>query len=250
MGGTIFIHMFGAYFGLAASMVIGKPDTMGVADAEASEVSDVFSLIGTTFLWIFWPSFNGATAMRLAQHSENSQLYTTANTVLALCSSCSWTFIFSRMFNKGKINPVDIQNATLAGGVAIGASSDMMIRPVSAMICGIGAAFVSCFGFNVLQAKLEGKFKLHDSCGVHNLHGMPAIFGTVVVAIAAVWDSESYPHRSMQSAFQVFGALATLGVAIPSGLFTGFVMKKICPTQGPSFVDSAFWTVADHGKVD
>jgi len=250
MGGTIFIHMFGAYFGLAASMVMGKPDSMGAANAEASEVSDVFSLIGTTFLWIFWPSFNGATAMGLAHNSENSQLYTTANTVLALCSSCSCTFIFSRMFNKGKISTVDIQNATLAGGVAIGASCNMQIRPVWAMICGTGAAFVSCFGFNVVQAKVEGKIGLHDSCGVHNLHGMPALFGTCVVAIATLWNNESYQHHSMQSVYQLLGALFTLIVAIPSGVFTGFVMKKMLPSKGSSFVDRAFWTVADHGNVD
>merc|ERR1711870_62473 len=164
--------------------------------------------------------------------------------------SCSCTFIFSRMFNKGKINTVDIQNATLAGGVAIGASCNMQIRPVWAMICGTGAAFVSCFGFNVVQAKVEDKIGLHDSCGVHNLHGMPALFGTCVVAIATLWNNESYPHHSMQSVYQLLGALFTLIVAIPSGVFTGFVMKKMLPSKGSSFVDRAFWTVADHGNVD
>jgi ammonia channel protein AmtB len=76
----------------------------------------------------------------------------------------------SRVLNKGKINAVDIQNATLAGGVAIGASSNLAIGPAWALAIGAGAAIISTTGFNILQPTLEEKFGLHDSCGIHVSH--------------------------------------------------------------------------------
>lgn len=251
MGGTIFIHLFGAYFGLAAAFVLGGPkagqDDAALDDAEPSPVSDVFSLIGTTFLWIFWPSFNGATAGFGDDGSANSQLFTTANTVLALCASCVWAFIASRLLNKGKISIVDIQNATLAGGVAVGASSNLAIQPHFAMLIGAGSALISVFGFNILQPLLHEKLGLHDSCGVHNLHGMPAIFGSICVSIAVATQSSSTSDafRSYQWARQLAGAGATLIVALVTGATTGAVLKFCCPRPRSPFRDATYWTVAE-----
>jgi ammonium transporter Rh len=45
---------------------------------------------------------------------------------------------------------VHIQNSTLAGGVAIGTSADMMIHPFGAMIVGSISGTVSVLGYRYL----------------------------------------------------------------------------------------------------
>ena len=46
---------------------------------------------------------------------------------------------------------VDIQNATLSGGVAVGAIADLMIEPYGALLIGSITGTISCLGFRVLQ---------------------------------------------------------------------------------------------------
>lgn len=42
---------------------------------------------------------------------------------------------------------VDIQNATLAGGVAVGSSADLVIGPPFALLIGLAAGIVSTMGY-------------------------------------------------------------------------------------------------------
>lgn len=46
---------------------------------------------------------------------------------------------------------IDIQNATLAGGVAMGTCADMGIHPAFALLIGAISGTFSVFGFAVLQ---------------------------------------------------------------------------------------------------
>ncbi len=70
MGGSITIHAFGAYYGLASALVLA-PIAAGAGHPKngASYVSDMTAMIGTIFLFIFWPSFNGALASGVSMHS-------------------------------------------------------------------------------------------------------------------------------------------------------------------------------------
>ena len=46
---------------------------------------------------------------------------------------------------------MDIQNATLSGGVAVGAIADLMLQPGGAFVMGSITGAVSAFGYRVLQ---------------------------------------------------------------------------------------------------
>ena len=92
-------------------------------------------------------------------------------------------FAFSNTFNNGLFGMEDILNATLAGGVIIGASCDMFEYGVEALLIGAVGGMVSSYGFNNLGSDV---MPWHDSCGVHNLHGIPGVIGGLVGAIMAV----------------------------------------------------------------
>merc|ERR1719186_532979 len=121
--------------------------------------------------------------------------------------------------------------------------------------------------------------KVHDTCGVNNLHGMPAILGGVVAAIASAFASfETYGHelyliwpertaqltngtmvltqnstaivtgRSAisQGGYQMAAVMCTLLIAIVGGLLTGFLVRYLdTPKSDEIFSDSSYWIVPE-----
>ena len=79
-GDTIFVHVFGAYFGLTVARVLYNADHDLSSKQGASYTSDMFSMVGTVFLWMFWPSFNGGAAA-----SGDAQQRAIINTYYSLC---------------------------------------------------------------------------------------------------------------------------------------------------------------------
>lgn len=111
VGGSMTIHMFGAYFGLAASCALGPPKDDGADEAAVPDrISDVLALVGTTILWVFWPSFVGATETAVSLNEKHCIV----NTILSLMASTTVTFYLSQSLNHGKLDPVHIANSTLA----------------------------------------------------------------------------------------------------------------------------------------
>jgi len=225
-GGTIIIHVFGAYFGLAACYTLGgaKNETLN----GPSYISDLFSLIGTVFLWLFWPSFVAG----LVPAGTDGHAYALLNTVLALLGSTVVTFGLVPFLNKGRLAPVPIQNATLAGGVAIGATANLPMGPLSAVLVGCVAGLISCTGFQkpLLPTSL-------DTCGINNLHGMPGIFGALFSALIPLWLSSSDVGKPGN---QIAGLVGTLVVSIATGALTGFILKMV-GSPVAAFNDESFW---------
>jgi ammonium transporter Rh len=246
-GGTINIHMFGAYFGLTVSWLLGKPTTS--AEAEGGHVSDLFSLIGTLFLWIYWPSFNAG----VLEPDSPGQQRGVINTIIALVGSAVAAFTTSTLLSQSsKFRPIDIQNATVAGGVAIGAVCDLTLNPSDALLIGLAAGSLSAFGYNRVLNKME-HWGIHDTCGIHNLHAMPSVLGGVAsVILAAIKGSKMHdiPHpydHPNQSAWQLISILFTLGTAISSGLVVGWILIAIRPDENGTefYCDEPYWEIMD-----
>lgn len=167
-GGSVAIHAFGAYFGLGVVATTAKKfqDKPG---PKADKISNEFCLLGSMILWLFWPSFTSAVV------APELGYLTVLNTVLALCGSTLATYVFSKLI-RGKIEVEDIANAALAGGVCIG-STCSTANPGFAMVIGICAGTLSTLGFAIIAPKLCKLIRGTDTCGVHNLHGMPGLLG-------------------------------------------------------------------------
>ena len=167
-GGSVAIHAFGAYFGLGVVATTAKKfqDKPG---PKADKISNEFCLLGSMILWLFWPSFTSAVV------APELGYLTVLNTVLALCGSTLATYVFSKLI-RGKIEVEDIANAALAGGVCIG-STCSTANPGFAMVIGICAGTLSTLGFAIIAPKVCKLIRGTDTCGVHNLHGMPGLLG-------------------------------------------------------------------------
>uniref|UniRef100_A0A7N6FCJ5 Ammonium transporter Rh type A n=1 Tax=Anabas testudineus TaxID=64144 RepID=A0A7N6FCJ5_ANATE len=241
VGASMIIHAFGAYFGLAVARVLYRPGLRNGHENDGSVYhSDMFAMIGTVFLWMFWPSFNSAIA-----ESDNDQLTAVINTYLSLAACVLSAYAISSLVeHKGKLDMVHIQNATLAGGVAVGTCADMSIGPVGAMVIGFVAGIISTLGFKYLSPILASKLGIQDTCGVHNLHGMPGILGGLA-GIVAVALGKKKGEATMQAA--ALGS--SLGFALVGGALTGLIMKLPIWGQPPDqncFDDSVYWEVPEE----
>lgn len=96
VGGSITVHAFGAYFGLAVSLMLRPPSK---AEGESSKEgpsynSDTFAMIGTLFLWIFWPSFN---SVLVDGADQERAILNTYLSLAAATGGCEFSCCFSHL---------------------------------------------------------------------------------------------------------------------------------------------------------
>ncbi|KAM3621138.1 uncharacterized protein V6R79_006602 [Siganus canaliculatus] len=286
-GGSILIHLFAAYFGLGVSFMLYRPIlNKGHAKETTSYQSDILCLLGTLFLWVFWPSFNSALTLK-----GDDQHRAVLHTFIGLSSSTLTAFALSAVFNKrGKLTMADIQNVTLAGGVTVGASVDMMISPVAAYALGMMGCTACFFGYRYLTPFMAKRMKIQDQCGIHNLHGLTGLISSTAGICAILLATEEtygpsmyqiFSHRAPpvgdpkllelqalipglkpglgrtaqeQALYQLAAIASTIAASSVGGLLTGFVMKMsfmASPPDGDCFDDELFFDMpSDFERLD
>ncbi|XP_057612374.1 ammonium transporter Rh type C isoform X2 [Chionomys nivalis] len=217
-GGSMTIHTFGAYFGLTVTWILYRKNLEQSKRRQSSVYhSDLFAMIGTLFLWIYWPSFNSASC----SHGD-TQHRAALNTYLSLAASVLTTVAVSSIIHKkGRL--------------------DMPF--------------------------LESRLRIQDTCGIHNLHGIPGIIGGIVGAVTAAYSSpDIYGEpgllhsfgfggykadwtKKMQGRSQIFSLLLTLAIALVGGIIVGLILKL--PFWGQAadencFEDAIYWEIPEE----
>jgi ammonium transporter Rh len=205
--GSIVIHAFGAYFGLGLAVALSRKQATEPA-VSSDETSDRFSMLGSMMLWVFWPSFCSAVV-------PSEQLpRTVINTVVALSGATLSTYLVSSLLRKGKPSFADMANAALAGGVAIGATCNVVSPGLAFGIGGLAGA-LSVVGYVLIQPKLDKALKITDTCGVHNLHGMPGLLGGLVAVVVNPAIAQA----------QLIGIVFTVVLAFVAGNVGGYLIR-------------------------
>lgn len=199
IGGSMWIHCFGGLFGLMCSWAYKNPKESEQKLAMSSYHSNVFGFIGTLFLWLYWPSFNGA--LQVGNNKQRAIINTTYSLV---CSSFSG-LVMSMVLHKGKMNIEQILNATLAGGVMMGSAADMIVSPFVSMCIGFAAGIVSTAGFHFFEHIIFKYLKLHDTCGVAYLHFIPGLIGGFIGCLVAGATPESKYGADIGSVYPMMG---------------------------------------------
>uniref|UniRef100_A0A8C3LNE5 Rh family B glycoprotein (gene/pseudogene) n=1 Tax=Chrysolophus pictus TaxID=9089 RepID=A0A8C3LNE5_CHRPC len=236
-GGSLTIHTFGAYFGLTVSRVLHQPHKdKRKEQQDVGHQHDVFAVVGTICLWIFWPSFASATTTH-----DSAEPWAVLNLYFSLSASTLATFVLSPiLYEEGTLQVAQLQDATLASAAVMGMAGEMLSTPFGALTAGFLASQLSLLGSRFLSPILRSRLKTEDTCGVHNVHGLPGILGTFLgILLAALALSllgsrlqlvfplvaDSSRTTTEQAQWQLCGLLITLLLAASGGVITGVLLR-------------------------
>uniref|UniRef100_M4BG01 Ammonium transporter AmtB-like domain-containing protein n=1 Tax=Hyaloperonospora arabidopsidis (strain Emoy2) TaxID=559515 RepID=M4BG01_HYAAE len=236
-GGSMVIHTFGAVFGLAVTVVLGVPSPRDQVHNTSVYHSDVFAMIGTLFLWMYWPSFNSAMVAEEGFQKERAVI----STVLSIAASCASAFAASKILSHSKkFDMVHLQNATLAGGVAMGTTCNLAISPAASITIGLVVGIASVVGYRFVSPRLEQVMRMSDTCGILNLHAMPGVVGGFAGALVtfsasddyygdsltSVYAARAYRSATEQGWYQLLAIVSSMGISAASGIVVGLFLKS------------------------
>ena len=263
VGGALYIHTFGAIFGLSIYMVLffsRKTKSKILEDNhnnKSNYFSNITSFIGVIFLLSYFPSFNSGLVF-----SNNAKYRSSINTYFSLCGSIVGSFITSAVFYKGRFVFEHILFGCFSGGVIISGCCSVCLFHYAALIIGFLCGCISV----VLLAKIKPffvKWKYYDIYNIICIHGIPGLLGAFITPMMIAdfnarlnykknnENNEDYNyfmidnydrHPYTQSGIQIGAIFITLGLSFISGISTGYLMKvSKCGIINNYFTDSEFF---------
>lgn len=274
IGGTLTVHLFGAVFGAAFSIIYycNKNESERINTSihlGYSHNSMLFALFGSLIIIPYWCSFNTALV------TGNMKYRGIINTYFAIGGSIIGMFAISFLLNNKKIKVQDLLYASFPGAIVIGGCCHIIKQFYLSILFGIIASILCCLIVYIFYTKIDTvKKKYHDTAQILFYHGIPAILGGIVSAIFIGnlnnWKNiENFKYKMFIGTFQntfenpsdydgninisgkagaIFGAIfLTIFLGAFSGLLIGFSVKYCnCNMALRYFNDSEFFDTSEN----
>lgn len=212
IGGSMYIFAFGGFYGVGVTSLLNYKVARKTPNFTTSVNSNSIALIGTLFLWCFFPTFNSAMAATPVQSN-----ICVLNTYFCLIGSALGAFFMSNILHQGRFHIEHILNATLTGGVLMGAGANLLQESFVAFIVGNLGGILSVVMFQYLNAILT-KIGLMDSAGVLHAFAIPGLLGGLLSSI--------YRARYFErGGIQVAGTFISIGIALVGGALVGVLVR-------------------------
>ena len=266
-GGSLYIHTFGAIFGIVVSI------TVFCRSKEYNKISNnphltsdynsnIFSFIGSIFLWLFFPSFNTSFIQSLCEEKDKQILRYRGiiNTYLSMIGSVISVFVVSPIVSNGKMKMEHLLNSLFVGGIIIGGCCTICSSAWGAILIGFIGGCITVLGFWFFKKKLK-ELKLEDTFGILYTFGIPGILGGFLNSIFIANLENIFKNNVFLNTFfnfklitennnigrdnrvqigiQIAIIFITIAIAGFSGITIGFIIRALkCEKKEIYFVDS------------
>ena len=218
--GGIAIHALGAFYALAACIVLGA--RQGRFDERGNVLpitgsSYVLALSGGLILFVTWIPFNTGSI------EPGTQLFSDAvlNTILAGAAGGLGGKVIGYFLNDETFDPMTSTNGILGGLVAI-TSGVIYVGPYGAAGIGAIGGFIGILGNHLLLHKA----KIDDPVGVVGVHGIAGIFGGIAFPLVAIVDMPAGSVLAQVGA-QALGSVVCIVWAMATGFVVIAALKKV-----------------------
>ena len=258
-GGGLYIHTFGALFGIAIYIVLFRSKKKRARLSAynraniTNHLSNITCFVGVLFILNYLPSFNSGLAL-----SDDGRYRAAINTYFSIIGSIVMSFIITGFIYNGKFIYEYILFGSFSGGIIISTCCSVCLDHWAALLIGMLCGLICIILFKYLN-ELFLELGYYDIYNIIIVHGIPGILGAF---ISSMFISD-LDHRvdnyynillkdmertnRAQAGIQIAAIFITCAISFVGGITVGFLIKvSRCGKIKEYFDDNEFF----YGKLD
>ena len=258
-GGGLYIHTFGALFGIAIYIVLfrSKKKRARLSAYNRANITNYLSnitcFVGVLFILNYLPSFNSGLAL-----SDDGRYRAAINTYFSIIGSIVMSFIITGFIYNGKFIYEYILFGSFSGGIIISTCCSVCLDHWAALLIGMLCGLICIILFKYLN-EVFLELGYYDIYNIIIVHGIPGILGAFISSMFIsdlnhrvdnyynILLKDMERTNRAQAGIQIAAIFITCAISFVGGITVGFLIKvSRCGKIKEYFDDNEFF----YGKLD